>query len=146
MRDQLPAWVDVRQLAPGMHFTGSFPVAAMSRWPDPEAPGSVRLAVDVVQAPSGRMGLEVELEADSVTRCQRCMQEMELRVATRLALEVVADETEAQRISDEVDVYVAQDGRVDWRALACDEALLAWPMMPRHPAGTCDPPGDATIE
>lgn len=146
MRDQLPAWISLRHIKAGMSFDGEIPLSRLSRWPEPGASGAVRLSLRVVQMASGRLGLEGEAQVHTELRCQRCMQAMPVRFGAPIALELVEDEEQARRVPDELDVGMAMQGRLELHELACDEALLAMPMMPRHPPGECAPPGHADVD
>lgn len=142
MRDHLPAWIDIQRLAPGQHFSGHI---ELSRLPDWSAgAGSVALQMDVVQAPSGRIGLVGELSGETEMECQRCLQPMAVTWSSRFEYEVVASEEQAQRLPDTVDPYVAEGGRIQLHALVREESELALPMMARHPEGACAPPGTGT--
>jgi uncharacterized protein len=84
----------------------------------------------------GRPGASIEVRAEPLLRCQRCMRSFALAVGGRSQVEFVEDESadpsDAQR-----EVYRAIGGKVSLRDLAEEELLLALPIVP-----ACDQPED----
>jgi uncharacterized protein len=82
----------------------------------------------------GRPGASIEVRAEPLLRCQRCMQSFARPVNGRSQVEFVEDESadpsDAQR-----EVYRAIGGKVSLRDLAEEELLLALPIVP-----ACDEP------
>ena len=82
----------------------------------------------------GRPGASIEVRAEPLLRCQRCMQGFALAVSARSEVEFAeddsADPSDAQR-----EVYRAAGGKVSLRDLAEEELLLALPIVP-----VCDEP------
>ncbi len=144
MRDQLPAWLDVHRLAPGFELEGSLRLTGLDDWPAGES--SVALRLEVAQASSGRLQLVGQLSGQAELECQRCLQAMPYEWESDFRLELVDSEASAQRVDNEVDVYVAEQGRVRLHDLVREESVLALPMMPRHPEGSCQPPGQTSID
>lgn len=144
MRDQLPAWIDIHRITPGQHMTGCVVLSRSEDWPAEDA--SVSLELDVVQASSGRLGLKGKLGGQTQLQCQRCLEPMAVAFETDFEVELVTSEAQAQRVSEQMDVYVAQEGRIYLHELVREESVLALPMMPRHREGACQPPGDTVIE
>jgi len=77
----------------------------------------------------GRPGASIEVRAEPLLRCQRCMQGFALAVSARSEVEFAeddsADPSDAQR-----EVYRAAGGKVSLRDLAEEELLLALPIVP----------------
>ncbi len=144
MRDQLPAWIDIQKIAPGLSLDGRLVLSDLEDWPAGEA--SVTLHLDVAQASSGRLELHGRLQGESQMECQRCLQAMSVAWDAEFRLEVVSSEAQAQRLPDTVDAYIAEQGRVRLHELVREESILALPMMARHPEGSCQPPGAMSTE
>ena len=144
MRDHLPAWVDYNRLAPGLKLSGQVELSKLEDWPAGEA--SVQLSVEVVQAPSGRLGLKGELQGWTEMQCQRCLQDMRVEWQATFSLELVETPAQAERIDTAVDIYVLDDGRVRMHELAREESILALPMTARHAPGECQPLGESVLD
>ncbi|HSN71696.1 MAG TPA: DUF177 domain-containing protein [Steroidobacteraceae bacterium] len=76
----------------------------------------------------GALTGEVDLE------CQRCLGRVSILVEEQLDLVVVPSEGQAAQVIEPADAVVADPTRVDLAWLAEEEALLAMPLVPMHPA------------
>jgi uncharacterized protein len=90
----------------------------------------------VLSREEGRIVADVELAARLTLRCQRCLQQMELPVASRSHVVLLASEEEAASVPPELETALAPDGRLRLADLVEEELLLALPAAPRH-AGNC---------
>lgn len=106
----------------------------------------MQLSIEVVQAASGRLALEGELQGWTMLTCQRCLDDMQVQWQSRFSLELVRTPEQAQHIDTALDIYVLQGGRVLLHELAREESLLALPMTARHPQGECSPPGESVLD
>ena len=144
MRDLLPAWANLNRLAPGLQLSGTVMLSDLEDWPAGEA--SVQVLITFVQAPSGRLCLEGDLQGWTKMQCQRCLQDFQVEWSSKFTLELVTSLEQAQRIDTAQDIYIAQEGRVLLHDLAREESILALPMTARHPEGSCEPPGQAVMD
>lgn len=110
----------------------------------PEVGGSVRGAVRFGRS-AGAAVADLTVEGAATLRCQRCLQPMQwpLRSSVRVAL--LASETEAQALPEEIEPMLAPEGRIRIVDLVEEEVLLALPIVPLH-AEVCtelphEPPG-----
>lgn len=80
----------------------------------------------------GRVAIEGALEGAARLTCQRCMNPVDVPLREQFNVILVQDEAE---LSEEIAGYepvLGDPTRVDLRALAEDQALLALPLVPRH--------------
>jgi uncharacterized protein len=85
--------------------------------------------------PQGRYWLQGRIEAQLALRCERCQGSLEWPVETKIGLYLVASESAAAELAEDVEYVVAGDNlRV--HELVEDELILALPLVPRHPQGT----------
>ncbi|MGJ8671025.1 MAG: YceD family protein [Oceanococcus sp.] len=144
MRDHLPSWINHNRLAPGLKLSGPVELSKLEDWPAGEA--SVQVSIEVVQAPSGRLGLKGELQGLATVQCQRCLQDMQVEWQSEFSLQLVKTPEQAERIDTAVDIYLMDDGRVRLHELAREESILALPMTSLHPAGECEPPAGSVLD
>jgi uncharacterized protein len=119
---------------------GGWPLAQLHRLlpslaalPDGEvrwlAAGSLR--PDPGRAP--QTWLRLDLAADVVLECQRCLQPLAHRIQEQRNFRFVASEEEAERLDEETeDDVLAMPARLDLIALIEDELILCLPIVPRH--------------
>lgn len=79
---------------------------------------------------AGRVECALELQ------CQRCLEPFTYPVDARLDVTVLEVDAEAQRLDDQTDPLLAEDGRISLLKLIDEELLLALPQILRHP-GNC---------
>lgn len=79
----------------------------------------------------------VDVEAELVLQCQRCMQPMVLPVKSSSRLCVVSGPDEAERLPDELDPLLVEEDRLALRSLVEDELILAIPPAPMHAPAEC---------
>lgn len=76
--------------------------------------------------------------------CQRCLQPVDVPLEDEFNLVIVKDEAAEQTEFTGYEPIAADPARLDLRALAEDQALLALPLVPRHESESCiDARGDA---
>ena len=64
--------------------------------------------------------------------CQRCLQPMTQTVDAAARLALIAREEEAMAVPENLEIFLAPEGRVSIAALVAEELLLALPLAPRH--------------
>jgi uncharacterized protein len=72
--------------------------------------------------------------------CQRCLGELIFPVEKRFSVVFVQGLNEAERLPEELDPCLVEEGVVDFRTLIEDELLLALPQVPMHDADVCHVP------
>lgn len=68
--------------------------------------------------------------------CQRCLGPVDLPLAADVDVWLLGNEDQAERLGDEEDYVVCEEGQIDLPALLEDELILALPLVARHDA--CD--------
>lgn len=75
-----------------------------------------------------------------VMTCQRCLEEVELPLASRFQLGLVFNDEQARQLPKQLEpVELEEDGHLDLWAMVEDEVLLALPMFPTHHDEKCQP-------
>jgi len=64
--------------------------------------------------------------------CQRCLAPVDMSVSAEVDVWLLDDEARAERLADEEDYVVCEDGQIDLPALLEDELILAMPLVARH--------------
>ncbi|MBV8909347.1 MAG: DUF177 domain-containing protein [Gammaproteobacteria bacterium] len=77
--------------------------------------------------------VELTVQGSATLECQRCLQRMELPVDTTTRIALVATESVAARVPDELEPVLTSAGRISMGGLVTEELLLALPIVPLHP-------------
>lgn len=89
----------------------------------------------------------VELQAQLMVTCQRCLGAMPLRIHTHSPVLIVESEQEADGAPAGWETFLAPEGRLVPEALIAEELLLALPIVPLHEqASECEPLADGATE
>lgn len=86
----------------------------------------------------GRVAIDGELEGTLQLPCQRCMKPFDFMVDETFKLVVVREAEELDEEPGGYETVLADPARLDLRALAEDQVLLALPLVPRHAAEDCE--------
>lgn len=76
--------------------------------------------------------VDVQVQADVVLTCQRCMGPLQFRIDSEGRAALVATPAEADRVPETLETVYAADHRISLRDLVEEELLLALPLVPRH--------------
>lgn len=76
--------------------------------------------------------IEGHVEATLWQTCQRCLEEMPIRVDSNFSLVVVQGYDEAEQLDDTFEPLLAEEGAVSLLELVEDELLLALPVVALH--------------
>jgi uncharacterized protein len=83
--------------------------------------------------------LRVEVAATLAPVCQVCLERFPLPVSGGSALVLVGSDTEAERLTAEIETLVVAPGDlIEIADLVEDELILLMPLIPRHEAGCAD--------
>jgi uncharacterized protein len=89
---------------------------------------------------------DVKVQAVLKAQCQRCLREMRLDVDSQSHVAVIDSEAQADKVAEEVETFLAADGKGTLAALAAEELLLSLPLVPRHADGEQCRPASAEVE
>ena len=92
-----------------------------------EASGHVRFSRQQGQAVA-----DLEVSAQPEVVCQRCMQPMRWPVKVKSRVALVSDYDSADRVPQEMEVFLVEGDSVSVRDLVDEEVMLALPHVPRH--------------
>jgi uncharacterized protein len=104
-----------------------------------DSDGEVRFDLEFYRDGSRRACLRGSVTARLCLECQRCLDKMELPVDSAVSLAFVESLDEAERLPDNLDPQLVEEGRIGIRDLIEDELLLALPQVALHPEGDCTP-------
>ena len=140
MLSLLPDFADpLRLCALGKAYEGVIPLADLPRLAplltstEGEAAFVLAFEMDVHRRPAVR----VRVRADLPVLCQRCLGTVVVTVEGESSLVVVSGPDEAERLPDDVDPLLVEDGKVALRSLVEDELILAMPSAPAHRIEEC---------
>jgi len=94
---------------------------------DGEAKGRVRFSRQ-----QGRAVADLEVSTQAEVICQRCMQPMHWPVNVNSRVALVSDYDAADRVPEEMEVFLVEGDSVSVRDLVDEEVMLALPNVPRH--------------
>jgi len=94
---------------------------------DGEAKGHVRFSRQQGQAVA-----DLDVSAQPEVVCQRCMQPMRWPVTVKSRVALVSDYAAADRVPEEMEVFLVEGDSVSVRDLVDEEVMLALPHVPRH--------------
>jgi uncharacterized protein len=86
----------------------------------------------------GRIIAEVALTVTLEVRCERCLELMQLPVASQSRVALISSEAEVDAVPPELETALAPEGKMRLADLVEEELLLALPAAPRHEPG-CGP-------
>jgi uncharacterized protein len=142
MSQRLPDHLDPWRFADlGNRISGAFELETLPRLAAclVDTDGEVRFDLEFYRNGSRRPCLRGQVTALLYLECQRCLEKMELPVDSRISLAFVESLDEAERLPEDLDPQLVEEGRVSLRDLIEDELLLALPQVALHPEGTCAP-------
>lgn len=99
--------------------------------------GEVRVAVTFARDPRGLSRLTGTLDTALSATCQRCLAPVTVPLQADVDVYLLSDEAYAERLSEDEDFVVFQDGQLDLPELLEDELILALPLVTRHEE--CEP-------
>ena len=86
-----------------------------------------------------RLVIELKVDADLSLECQRCLDDMVLRVDSTTSLTPVSGLQEAEQLPEELDPVMIGEGEyLDIVQLIEDELMLGIPSSPRHEQQSCN--------
>lgn len=140
MVTRLPAFVDPIRLADkGIRLTGAIALFKMTRLAVSfrERQGAVAVDLSFATDAKGMRVVHGAAKARVKVGCQRCLEPINLVLATKFKLAFVGD-TETTDLPDDYEALPTPTGPVSLIDLIEDELILAIPIAPMHPRDECD--------
>ena len=100
-------------------------------------PRAIAYRIEFATDAYGRPRMTGQVDGTVRLVCQRCLDEFDWCIGTRIDAAIVGEEHEEAHGQD---VVVGTDDRVMLETVIEDELLLALPNAPVHPYGSCDAP------
>jgi len=140
MLSLLPDFADPWRLcALGKAYEGVIPLADLPRLTplltSTEGEAAFVLAFD--EDEERRPVVRVSVQAELALQCQRCLGTTMLAVNAESRLAVISGPGEAERLPDDIDPLLVEDGRLALSSLIEDELILAIPPAPMHSVESC---------
>ena len=135
-----PETVDPWRLAErGNVIAGEIELASLSRLVAVllDSEGSVQFQLKFSQDQQNRVKIEGFVRAALALECQRCLEKVVLSVDARPELVVIEVPSEADRIPEECEPVLVEDGTLRIQELVEEELLLAIPLVPMHALEDC---------
>jgi uncharacterized protein len=79
----------------------------------------------------------VQLSAEVVLQCQRCMEPFKYGITSDFLHGVVSSEREAETLAEQYEPVIVQDGQLMVQDMIEDELILKMPIVPMHPDVEC---------
>lgn len=137
MSQHFPVRVDPwRMIASNGAFAGKIPLKSLKRLGSllANTEGEAGFSMSFARDESRHPVVKLEVQADLVLTCQRCLQPMTLGVKSQAALGLVRGLQEAEQLPEELDPLLLEqeDELLDVAGLVEDELILSVPVAPRH--------------
>ncbi len=141
MSREFPDFIDPWRAADGeRQIAGTMPLARLKRLvpllavADGDAvAGEASFSLQFGYDAQRRASVEVEVAAELPLMCQRSLKPYMESVAQHSVLQIIAEASEQQLLSDEEEFVLVEEGRLAVADLVEDELLLAVPQVPRNP-------------
>ncbi|MES9859325.1 MAG: YceD family protein [Candidatus Thiodiazotropha sp. LLP2] len=129
-------------------ISGRLPFEAFSRLREclMEADGEVLFDLDFSRDERRYARLDGHIQAELALECQRCLGTLKFPVDREFSVVFVQGLNEAERLPDNLEPCLVEEGVVDFRELVEDELLLALPQVPMHDTDVCQLPREFALD
>jgi len=121
-------------------FSGDMSLDSMKRILDllDQQQGNIHYQLGFDKSEQGQTLIDINIDAELVMSCQRCLSPMQVRIARHSILVIVNDKTELHTISSDYEPYVVEEnGNLSLHDMVQDELLLTIPLAPIHDEADC---------
>ncbi len=134
MLDRLPEYIDPLHLADKRgELRGQIPVSSLDRLADILFSDEGVVVVDLFFGREGRLAkIEGTIEAVLQLECQNCLQAVEWPVNADIRLGIVTSIDQANRLPEDYEPLLVEEGKVPLKSIVEDELLLVIPTFPKH--------------
>lgn len=123
----------------GAELKGTFKVAELERLRQALADdsGSGEFRLEFANADDGRPVMTGEVSATVTVQCQRCLQPMEIELASTMAMGIVYTDEQAKALPGDLAPLQTGVEPIDLTDVLEDQLLIELPMMAMHPPQAC---------
>ncbi|MDO9106618.1 MAG: YceD family protein [Methylovulum sp.] len=134
MLDRLPEYIDPLHLADKRGaLKGRIPLDSLNRLADMLHNDEGSVAVELFFARKGRLAFcEGKIEAVLALRCQNCLGAVEWPVSSSVKLGIVSSIDQADKLSEDYEPLLVEEGNILLKDIIEDELLLVLPTFPKH--------------
>lgn len=134
MLDRLPEYIDPLHLADKRgELKGQIPLSSLDRLADILFNDGGAVAVELFFGREGRLAkIEGKIETVLQLECQNCLQAVEWPVSTEIKLGIVTSIDQANRLPEDYEPLLVEEGKVPLKSIVEDELLLVIPAFPKH--------------
>jgi len=134
MLARLPEFIDPLHLADKRgELKGQIPVSSLDRLADLLFSDTGAVTVDLFFGREGRLAkIEGEIEADLELKCQNCLQAVQWPAKSSIKLGIVTSIDQADRLPEDYDPLLVEEGKTLLKNIIEDELLLILPTFPKH--------------
>ncbi len=134
MLARLPEFIDPLHLADKRgELKGQLPVSGLDRLADLLFSDTGTIAVDLFFGREGRLAkIEGQIEAVLELKCQNCLQAVQWPVKSSIKLGIVTSIDQADRLPEDYEPLLVDEGKTLLKNIIEDELLLILPTFPKH--------------
>lgn len=134
MLARLPEYIDPLHLADKRgELKGQIPVSSLDRLAGALFSDTGAVTVDLFFGREGRLAkIEGQIEAVLELECQNCLQAVQWPVKSSIKLGIVTSIDQADRLPEDYDPLLVEEGKMPLKNIVEDELLLILPAFPKH--------------
>lgn len=134
MLARLPEFIDPLHLADKRgELKGQMPVSGLDRLADLLFSDTGAVAVDLFFGREGRLAkVEGQIETVLELKCQNCLQAVQWPVKSSIKLGIVTSIDQADRLPEDYEPLLVDEGKILLKNIIEDELLLILPTFPKH--------------
>ncbi len=134
MLARLPEFIDPLHLADKRgELKGQIPVSSLDRLADVLFSDTGAVAVNLFFGREGRLAkVEGQIEAVLELECQNCLQAVQWPVKSSIKLGIVTSIDQADRLPEDYEPLLVDEGKTLLKNIIEDELLLILPTFPKH--------------
>jgi uncharacterized protein len=135
MSDRLPEYIDPLHLADKRGtLKGQIPIKSLDRLSEILANDTGTVTLELFFGREGRLAkVEGHIEADLELVCQNCLEAVKWPIDCLVKLGVVASIDQANRLPEDYEPLLVEEGKIPLKNIIEDEILLILPAFPKHP-------------
>lgn len=140
MSPDLPLIIEPAKLAvSGERLSGRLPFTQLDRISDLilNRDGSVSFDLVFSKDDMGIVTITGELSTDLTVICQRCLNEMPLKLQSPIHVGVIDDQQQVDSLPELLEPVLTEEHRISLPRLIEEELLLAMPLAPVHERSAC---------